>query len=212
MQVAARISERSLRSARARAEGEVRALLDAAFTVLGRAGLDGLTVAEVLAEAGLSTRAFYRHFPSKDALVLALFASESERVTRRRRLELDRIADPRAALDAWIEAVLALAYEPRRARRTRVLHAEGMRLRAEFPDEFGAILDDELAPLRRILERGREAGVFPDADPTSDALTVHAIVWRFAEARLAGTDLPIAAARAAIGRFVHRALGSDRRA
>lgn len=200
-----------MRPAQARAEDEVRALLEAAFTVLGRAGLDGLTVAEVLAEAGLSTRAFYRHFPSKDALVLALFASESERVTRRRRAELDRIAEPAAALDAWIEAVLALAYEPRRARRTRVLHAEGVRLRVEFPDEFRAIVDDELAPLRAILERGRDSGAFPDTDPATDALTVHAIVWGFAEARLDGADLPIDAARRAIRRFVHRALGIDGR-
>ena len=39
----------------------------------------GLTVAEVLAEAGLSTRAFYRHFQSKDELVLAVFEQEAQR-------------------------------------------------------------------------------------------------------------------------------------
>jgi len=201
-----------VRQARARAADEVQALLDAAFTVLGRDGLDGLTVAEVLATAGLSTRAFYRHFPSKDALVLAVFASESERVTDRRRADLDRIADPVVALDAWIDAVLALAYEPRRARRTRVLQAAGARLRAEFPEDFRAIVDDELAPLRAILERGAAAGVFPDTTPAADAATIHAVVWDLAQARLDGGGTPIDQARAHARRFVHRALalGGDR--
>lgn len=209
MEVAARLSERSVADARSRAELEVRALLDAALVVLGRAGIDGLTVAEVLAEAGRSTRAFYRHFRSKDELVLALYASESERANARRAARLATIDDPRAALDAWIAFVLALAYEPRTARRTRVLQAEGARLRHEFPTEFGRIFDDELAPLREILQRGLHRGAFPDAEPAIDAPVVHALVWSFAQARLDGSTVTLGEAQQRARRYVERALGSD---
>lgn len=201
MGIAARISERSVEDARTRAEREVRALLDAAFAVLGRVGIDGLTVAEVLSEAGLSTRAFYRHFPSKDDLVLALFASESERAATRHKSALADLADPERALDAWIDGVLALAYEPRRAQRTRVLRAEGARLRRDHPAEFATIVAEELVPLEAILRAGVENGSF-DVDFTVDPAMIHAIVWSLAEARLDGGPIDRATAGAAARRWV----------
>lgn len=207
MTIAARVSERTVGPVRSRAIEEVQKLLDAAFAVLRRGGLDGLTVAEVLAEAGLSTRAFYRHFASKDELVLALFAHESERATHRRAARLASLDSPLEALGAWIDDVLALGFEPRRAARTRVLLAEGGRLRRDFPQEFGAVLDGELEPLVAILDRGREQGVFPNCDAAADARTIHALVWSFAEARLDGQPLTAEVARAHIDRYVLPALG-----
>jgi AcrR family transcriptional regulator len=204
MAVADRISQRSVAEARSRAEREVRALLDAAFTVLGRAGIDGLTVAEVLNEAGLSTRAFYRHFPTKDDLVLALFATESERAAARHQAALD-LDDPARALGAWIDGVLALAYEPRRARRTRVLRAEGARLRRDHPTEFTRILGDELTPLVTILRAGTERGDFA-VDIDTDPAMIHAIVWSLAESRLDGGKLDRETARATARRWVFGAI------
>jgi AcrR family transcriptional regulator len=207
MGVAQRISERSVRGARSRAESEVRTLLDAAFAVLRRGGMEALTVSEVLAEAELSTRAFYRHFASKDELVLALFAHESERATAQRTARLAAAGAPIDALHAWIDEVLALGFEPRRAARTRVLLAEGDRLRHDFPQELARILDDELAPLIAILAAGHAAGAFPRAEPSVDAHTIHSLVWSFTQARLEGRDLSIDDARAHVRRFVFPALG-----
>ncbi len=184
-------------------------LLDAALAVLGRAGIDGLTVAEVLSEAGLSTRAFYRHFPSKDDLVLALFASESERAAARHGAALADLDDPGRALDSWIDGVLALAYEPRRARRTRVLRAEGARLRRDHPTEFARILDDELAPLVTILRAGSERGDFT-VDFDTDPAMIHTTVWSLAESRLDGGKLDRATALATARRWVFGAITRGR--
>lgn len=210
MGVTERVVERSVRDARSRAEHEVHGLLEAALAVLRRAGIDGLTVAEVLAEAGLSTRAFYRHFAGKDELVLALFARESERATARRAEAVAGAATPRAALEAWIDDVLALAYEPRRAARTRVLQSESARLHREFPDEFARIVRDELAPLVAILEAGRADGSFPTAEPVADARTIHAVVWSLAQSRLGGRSASVEAVRAHVLRFCLPALGIER--
>lgn len=207
MSFSERISARSLGDARLRAESEVRALLEAAFAVLRRAGIDGLTLALVLEEAGLSTRAFYRHFASKDELVLALFARESERAGAGRAAALARATRPGEALQLWIDDVLALAYEPRRAERTRVLQSEAARLSRDFPTEFARIVDAELHPLVSLLRAGRDDGSFPASDPDVDARTIHAIVWSLARARLDGRELSIGDVRAHVHRYVEPALG-----
>src|SRR6476646_2194437 len=57
---------------------EVRTLLDAARKVISRT--ERARVADIVAEAGLSNDAFYRHFPSKHALVAALPEDGAQRL------------------------------------------------------------------------------------------------------------------------------------
>ena len=73
MKFAARTIDRSLEPHRARYEREVEALVSSALRVMRRKGYAAATVADVLEEAELSTRAFYRHFHSKEELFLAVF-------------------------------------------------------------------------------------------------------------------------------------------
>ena len=200
MGISERAAERSLEGARQRADSEVRALVDAGLAVLRRSGSDGLTVADVLAEAGLSTRAFYRHFTSKDELVLAVFEQEYERSVARMQDAVERAADAREAVEAWVDETLALAFDPRRARRTSVLLREGARLQAAFPAEFDAIVAGTVAPLAAALDT---------ADPERDARAVRAVVWDVAEAKLSGAepDLDLGTAREHVLRFCLRAVG-----
>src|SRR5690348_14907156 len=139
MTIAERAAERALTNLRARAEEEVAAFIDAGLAVLGRKGADRLTVADVLGEAHRSTRAFYRHFRSKDELVLAIYEREAQESMGRLRRRLRRDAGPRAALESWVDETLALAYDTARARRTGVLANEAKRLQQEYPTEFAAI-------------------------------------------------------------------------
>src|SRR6202050_5878896 len=69
---------RAGRPRRFEAEGELRILLDAALAVMGRNGYVDAAVADILREADLSTRSFYRHFESKDQLLCALYRREAE--------------------------------------------------------------------------------------------------------------------------------------
>ncbi|MGA7416454.1 MAG: helix-turn-helix domain-containing protein [Acidimicrobiales bacterium] len=57
---------------------ELRLLLDAGLVVMERNGYQDAAVADILAEADLSTRSFYRHFESKDQLLCALYRREAE--------------------------------------------------------------------------------------------------------------------------------------
>src|SRR3954452_25587654 len=118
---AAERAAQEVRDAQARAAAEVRVFVEAGLEVLRRTGAQRLTVAEVLAEAHRSTRAFYRHFASKDELLLAIYEHDARTSVAGLRGEIATASSARDALLVWIDATLHLAFDPPRARRTRVL-------------------------------------------------------------------------------------------
>jgi AcrR family transcriptional regulator len=201
MSVSARAAARSVEAQRRRAEEEVQALVAAGLAVLRRSGAAGLTVAEVLADAGLSTRAFYRHFQSKDELVLAVYEREAERRHTGLVRRLDEAGSPRAALEAWIDEMLALGFDPRRARRTNVLAQEGARLQTDFPVEFAAIVAGAVEPLEGVLR------AIPTPEPTRDAWSTYAVTWELVQQKLRGSAVDLEVARAHVLRFCLGGLG-----
>ena len=107
------------------ADGDERMrIIDAAYRCL--LARDGATVSvtAILAEAGLSTRAFYRHFESKDSLLLALFRRDSDRLRAEARARWRAVR--RGAYPPWcavfaVRPVLALALPTSWRRRVRRL-------------------------------------------------------------------------------------------
>src|SRR5262245_51706000 len=97
--------------------------MDAAMRVLQREGGGNALVAQILEEAGLSTRAFYRHFTSKDELLCALYRRDAESVARYIARRVTAAPTPRDAVDAWIRAVLSIAFDPYRRRRAVLINA-----------------------------------------------------------------------------------------
>ena len=202
MTFAEQAAARATATQRARAAEEVDALVRAGLAVLARVGVEGLTVAEVLNEAGLSTRAFYRHFHSKDELLLAIYERDATATRDRLRARLVKARSPQLAIEAWIDETLALAFDARRARHTRPLAREGARLQGEFPAEFAAIVDGVVEPLVEVL---RAMG---NDQPERDARTIHAIAWQLVSEKLGGSAISAADARAHVLRFCRPALGN----
>src|SRR5271154_7613498 len=93
-------ASRAGRPRRFEAEDELRILLNAALVVMERNGYADAAVADILREADLSTRSFYRHFESKDQLLCALFRREADAAAARLRAKVDAVDTPRAALHA----------------------------------------------------------------------------------------------------------------
>lgn len=108
--VAARTAARTLAGRTAGYTHEVRRLLDAGLAVVIRNGTSSRPrVADIVAEAGLSNDAFYRHFPSKDALVAALIEDGAERLTSYVSHQMSKEQTPAAKVRRWVDAVLAQA-------------------------------------------------------------------------------------------------------
>jgi AcrR family transcriptional regulator len=168
---------RAGRPRRFEAEDELRLLLDAALVVMERNGYADAAVADILREANLSTRSFYRHFESKDQLLCALYRHESEQVAERLTTRVSTAASPLAGLDSWIEEIMSLGYHRRKAARVAVLGSPGA-MRAEgYADESKRAMKLLLAPLEAVLADGLRDGTFPLADPARDAPLVQSVVW-----------------------------------
>jgi len=95
---------------RAKAEANHQAIEAAASRLFRERGLDAVTVAEVMAEAGLTHGGFYAHYPSKDALAAsaceAAFAFAAEKWRRR----IDGAESAAAGREAIAEGYLKTAY------------------------------------------------------------------------------------------------------
>src|ERR1700732_717776 len=57
-------------------------ILDAAYELFSRRGIQAVGVNEVIERAGVATATLYRHFPSKDELVLAFLDLREQRWTK----------------------------------------------------------------------------------------------------------------------------------
>ena len=88
-----------------------KALLDAASKIVREEGVRSLNVAQVLNRAQLSTRAFYRHFDSKDAVGVGRVPGNGARGDEATETEDGRSRRPdRQAVVAWIDGRLDLAF------------------------------------------------------------------------------------------------------
>jgi AcrR family transcriptional regulator len=205
-----RAVERAVRVAKERARDDVQVLVAAGRKLLHRDGAADMTIADVLTEAGLSTRAFYRHFASKSDLLLAIYDNEVDRYTPRLQRRLDAATTARAGLEAWIDELLAAGFEPRRGERTRAMFTWAIPLQQEFPVEFAAVRDALTGPLEAVLEAGRADGSFPNAEPWRHAQFIRALTWQLVEERLSGAAIDVAESRDEVLRFCLPALGAAR--
>ncbi len=182
-------------------------LLDAAAKVIREEGVRGLSVAVVLARTNLSTRAFYRHFDSKDELVTAVFLGMARAETRRLKRQMDAAAGPAEAVVAWIDGRLDLAFNARIRSDLRRLSVEAQTQMFASPELVGDAYSEILAPLIEQLERGMRAGLFADIDPRADALSIHGAIWASVERQWTTGDCDRAAVREQVVRFCMGGLG-----
>ena len=182
-------------------------LLDAATAVMREEGVRGLNVAEVLSRANLSTRAFYRHFDSKDELVAAVFLEMARAETRRLKRRMDAAGDPEKAVVAWIDGRLDLAFNDMIRSDLRRLSVEAQTQMFAAPELVGDAYGEILTPLIEQLERGMRAGLFPGIDPQADALSIHGAIWASVERQWATGDCDRDAVREQVVRFCLGGLG-----
>ena len=187
---------------------EVELLLGAAEHILREKGADRVTVREVLAQAGLGTRAFYRHFASHNELVLEVFARGARREAERLRQNMDRASDPLGAVIAWIDGRLDLAFNRRVASDLQSLSMAALLRRCDAPADLRPVTELMLAPLVERLAEGRTLGLFPQVDPPRDAHSIHDVVWGVVERQWAGARRSHREARDQVLRFCLRAIGA----
>jgi AcrR family transcriptional regulator len=186
-------------------------IIDAAYACLYEAHRGPIPVAAILERAGLSTRAFYRHFASKDELFLAMLRQEADALAGR----LDRIAcelpgGPAEQLAAWVEMMFDLAYDPQLRMHLTVIDSDEVRAAKGYRETRERLHAERERSLVRVLQRGRDDGSFPLADPQRDAVAISAVVSRELTISAPGDAEALQRARARVLDFALRALGADR--
>jgi AcrR family transcriptional regulator len=189
--VADRIARQTLARRGQDYSNEVRRLLDAALDVMRACGTESRPrVADIVAAAGLSNDAFYRHFASKDMLVAALLEDGTERLTSYLAHRMATEPTPEGKVRTWVEGILSQAADEEVASTTLAVLWNAGSLgvgTASGPPSPSAPLAD------LVREPFEELG---SNDPELDAsLAAHAVVgamsdhlWRRARPSAADTD------------------------
>ncbi|WP_041254114.1 TetR/AcrR family transcriptional regulator [Frankia sp. EAN1pec] len=161
---------------------EVTELIEAARKVIDATGTAAKArVADIVAVAGLSNDAFYRHFPSKDALVAALIEDGVERVAAVLARRMAREPSAEGKIRCWLDGALSQADETQAASTSAVL-SNSTNLNTGFPT------GDHSAkrPLTELLHE--PFTLLGSAAPELDAeLVTHAVYGRVSGHLKAGT-------------------------
>jgi AcrR family transcriptional regulator len=183
------------------------AILAAASKIVREEGVRAFSIAQVLNRAQLSTRAFYRHFGSKDELVAAVFLGMASVEMLRLRRRMAAAADPVGAVAAWIDGRLELAFNDELRSDLRQMSVEAQSQMFASPELIGPAYGEILRPLVEQLLRGAELGLFSDIDPESEALSIQGVVWSNVERQWATGSCDQNELRERVQRFCLRGLG-----
>jgi AcrR family transcriptional regulator len=204
--VARQTVTRSLEARRAAAENEISRLIQAAFTVIERTGALDPKVSAILAEAGLSNQAFYRHFRGKHELLVAVL---DDGIRKLADYLTHRMANrpPSEAVREWLRGMAAQAHDPTGASATRPFALARGRLAERFPAEVAASEAQLTAPLRAALEAARARGEMPAVDPDAEAESLYHLMMGWVQARLVEERIPEAQEVDRLEAFVMAGLG-----
>ena len=167
----------------------------------------------ILRSAGLSSRAFYRHFGSKDDLFLALLEQACSTIVG----QVNSIAEagrgtPAEQLADWIGAMFDSLVDPDQLRQLTVVDCDEVRAAKGYRSMRERLHVDREQSLSQILSRGKADGSFPLADPDNDAVAINAVVSRVMAHQNAQDVQAVKQAEARVLDFALRVVGAAPRA
>lgn len=169
------------------------ALLDAALDLFCEVGYAATPVPAIAQRAGIAVGSVYRHFPSKEHLVNALYRREKERLITAVLADVDADDDPETAFRAlWRRLADFAVAHPASVSFLEMHHHE-----AYLDDESRALAkagDDQVA---RVLRAWQRAGAVRRGDPD----VLHAQVF--------GGFVAVLRQRLNTGRRITRSIGTD---
>ncbi|MGY4708021.1 TetR/AcrR family transcriptional regulator [Mycolicibacterium sp. CBM1] len=197
---AAAAVERALDDRQREATEEVERILAAALTVMQRGAPDAPRVADIVREAGVSNKAFYRYFAGKDDLMLAVMERGVALVVSYLEHQMAKESTPQGKISRWISGTLAQVADPDLAGMSRAVIAQ-----MSDSDQRRLGADEIMAAVRTLLvEPIRELG---GPDPERDADAVFVLTVGTMRRYVDSTDQPGRKDIAHLVRFCLRGLG-----
>lgn len=145
-----------------RKEETRRKVVEAAAAAVRAKGPDGVGVAEVMAQAGLTHGGFYAHFPSKEALVAAA-VDEAFGASARRFMKLTEGLPPAEALAVFVDNYVTAVHRATPERGCPVAM-----LSSDLPRQGALVREAYERGVRRLI--GRIADWLPEGEGDREAL------------------------------------------
>ncbi len=178
-----RSGNRVLQASREQLLKRSRKFVEAAYELLDKEGLEGLTIRAVLSRTGLSRRAFYERFADKDDLVLAVFEESLRSAAKFYKAELKALPHPMDRLRMIITSIVLADKsldgqdtELEGSRRGAALSREHLRLAESRAADLQAALAPLIELIAQQLADGMTAGLVRQTDPQRLATLVYNLV------------------------------------
>lgn len=153
------------RAQRADAKRNVERLLDAARDAIARDGPDA-SLDDIARDAGVGSGTLYRHFPTRVALLEAVYRGEVERLCAEGDRLLDSDTEPGEALSEWLRAYVTVG-AMKRGLMGPLTTALG-----QDSDLFASCKSMVMTTGGRLVERAQGAGAIRDDVELTDILTL----------------------------------------
>ena len=190
------------------AADDIDRIVEATYRVIERLGTVDPPMREILDESGVSRQLFYRHFRSKDELMLVVLDDGRRRLADYLRHRMDKAEDPVGRIRAWIEGTLAQARNARAASRTRPFIAGLGHLQERYPDENRTSIDVLVALLADAIDEAVETGSASSTDVRRDATAIYLLATGAMEQHVRERTAPTPTEIDHLVQFVFRALGA----
>lgn len=142
-------------------------IVDAAQRLVSERG-DEFTIQELVSEADVALQTFYRYFPGKDELLLAVLEDLIRGACVGFEERAAGLADPVSRLRSHITSVFE-TLEADNGAGGRFVASEHWRLARLFPEEITQATRPYTNLLLAEIQSGSDAGLFHSADPETDA-------------------------------------------
>jgi len=130
-----RALDRSLAGPRRRANAQLARLIAAAHELIDAQPGSAFTIQQLVNRAGMSTKTFYRHFASRDELLLAVEEDEMREVGDILERAVAAAGTPPARLWAFVEAYVGLGWRFPNPAAARARALEWQLLGAQYPEQ-----------------------------------------------------------------------------
>jgi AcrR family transcriptional regulator len=177
------VAARTLEERAAVYADEVRRLVDAAYAVMRRTESLDPRVSDIIQAASLSNQAFYRHFRTKDELLVAVLEDGRRRLVETLERRMAKAPRGAGAVQAWVEGLLEQARNAEAAANTRPFAVNGARLAARYPAATASQREQVIAPLRAAVA---DAG----GDPVRDADAIYHLAMAATEDAIVRGETP----------------------
>jgi AcrR family transcriptional regulator len=167
-------------------------------------------VSDIVRRAGLSNKAFYRHFKSKDDLLLAVLEANMRSLTQEFEEQLSPELPPLDRVTAWVWGVLEQALDPERSAAHRPLLVHQGRLLDSLGAPLWAHVGHLIGLLQEAIAEARASGDVPQSvDPERDGEAIFHLAMGWMHGRVVGRVTPPRKEAECVVAFALRGLGRD---